>query len=103
MSKGFANNRLTLLALGVAACFMAVGVRLVYLHVIDRDELLLTAALKDGTKLIDVLKVLADAGVDPVDINRREASLDDVFLTLTSRKHQDLPRREDDLEEAIAS
>ena len=70
---------------------------------IDRDELLLTAALKDGTKLIDVLKVLADAGVDPVDINRREASLDDVFLTLTSRKHQDLPRREDDLEEAIAS
>lgn len=40
MSKGFANNRLTLLSLGVAACFMAVGVRLVFLHVIDRDELL---------------------------------------------------------------
>jgi cell division protein FtsI (penicillin-binding protein 3) len=40
MSKGFANNRLTLLALGVVACFMAVGVRLVFLHVIDRDELL---------------------------------------------------------------
>ncbi len=40
MSKGFANNRLTLLSLGVVACFMAVGVRLVYLQVIDRDELL---------------------------------------------------------------
>ena len=40
MSKGFANQRLTLLALGVAACFMTVGVRLVYLHVIDREELL---------------------------------------------------------------
>jgi cell division protein FtsI/penicillin-binding protein 2 len=40
MSKGFANNRLTLLSLGVVVCFMAVGVRLVYLHVIDRDELL---------------------------------------------------------------
>ena len=40
MSKGFANNRLTLLSLGVVACFMAVGVRLVFLHVIDRDELL---------------------------------------------------------------
>lgn len=51
---------------------------------VDKDELLVTAALKDGTKLIDVLKVLADAGVDPVDINRREASLDDVFLTLTT-------------------
>lgn len=40
MSKGFANNRLTLLSLGVVACFMAVGVRLVFLHVVDRDELL---------------------------------------------------------------
>ena len=40
MSKGFANHRLTLLSLGVAVCFMAVGVRLVFLHVIDRDELL---------------------------------------------------------------
>src|SRR6478609_3363574 len=40
MSKGFASNRLTLLAVGVVACFMAVGVRLVFLHVVDRDELL---------------------------------------------------------------
>jgi len=40
MSKGFANHRLTLLSLGVVACFMAVGVRLVYLQVVDRDELL---------------------------------------------------------------
>jgi len=40
MSKGFANNRLTILSLGVVACFMAVGVRLVFLHVIDREELL---------------------------------------------------------------
>ena len=40
MSKGFANNRLTLLALGVIACFMGVGVRLVFLHVVDRDSLL---------------------------------------------------------------
>src|SRR5258708_38934571 len=41
MSKGFAsNNRMTLLAMGVIACFMGVGVRLVFLHVVDRDELL---------------------------------------------------------------
>jgi cell division protein FtsI (penicillin-binding protein 3) len=40
MSKGFANNRMTLLALGVVACFMGVGVRLVFLQVVDRDELL---------------------------------------------------------------
>ena len=40
MSKGFATNRLSLLAIGVIACFVSVGVRLVFLHVIDRDELL---------------------------------------------------------------
>ena len=40
MSKGFASNRLTLLAVGVVLCFMAVGVRLVLLQVVDREELL---------------------------------------------------------------
>lgn len=40
MSSGFASHRLTLLSLGIVACFMAVGVRLVFLHVVDRDELL---------------------------------------------------------------
>lgn len=41
MSKGFASNgRMTLLAVGVLACFTAVCGRLVYLHVLHRDELL---------------------------------------------------------------
>ncbi|MDP2136439.1 MAG: penicillin-binding protein 2 [Candidatus Didemnitutus sp.] len=41
MSKGFASNlRMTLLAVGVLTCFTAVGARLVFLHVIDREELL---------------------------------------------------------------
>ncbi len=40
MSKGFASNRLTLLAISVLACFTGVGVRLVFLHVVDREELL---------------------------------------------------------------
>lgn len=41
MSKGFASNlRMTLLAAGVLVAFCAVGVRLVYLHVLDREELL---------------------------------------------------------------
>lgn len=40
MSKGFASNyRLVLLATAIVACFTALGARLVYLHVIDRDEL----------------------------------------------------------------
>lgn len=41
MSKGFASNfRMTLLAVGVLTCFTAVCGRLVYLHVIDRENLL---------------------------------------------------------------
>lgn len=41
MSKGFASNvRMTLLAVGVLGLFSAVCVRLVFLHVLDRDELL---------------------------------------------------------------
>jgi len=40
MSKGFASNyRIVLLAVGIAGCFGGLGVRLVFLHVIDRDEL----------------------------------------------------------------
>jgi cell division protein FtsI (penicillin-binding protein 3) len=40
MSKGFASNRLTLLAMGVIACFMGVCVRLVFLQMVDRESLL---------------------------------------------------------------
>ena len=40
MSKGFASNyRIILLATVVVGCFCGLGVRLVFLHVIDRDEL----------------------------------------------------------------
>jgi len=39
MSKGFASDRLTLLAVGIIACFMGVAVRLVFLQVVDRDGL----------------------------------------------------------------
>ena len=40
MSKGFASSyRIVLLAAGILACFAFLGARLVYLHVIDRDEL----------------------------------------------------------------
>ena len=41
MSKGFASNfRMTLLAACVLACFLGVGVRLVFLQVIGREDLL---------------------------------------------------------------
>lgn len=39
MSKGFASYRIVLLAVAIVGCFCGLGVRLVFLHVIDRDEL----------------------------------------------------------------
>ena len=40
MSKGFASSyRIVLLAAGILLCYAGLGARLVYLHVIDRDEL----------------------------------------------------------------
>ena len=40
MSKGFASTyRIVLLAAGILVCFAGLGARLVYLHVIDREEL----------------------------------------------------------------
>jgi len=40
MSKGFASNyRIVVLAAGIFLCFGGVGVRLLFLHVIDRDQL----------------------------------------------------------------
>src|ERR1700690_4178386 len=40
MSKGFASSyRIVLLAAGILVCFAGLGRRLVFLHVIDRDEL----------------------------------------------------------------
>lgn len=45
MSKGFASNyRIILLATVVIGCFCGLGVRLVYLHVIDREELVQVVA-----------------------------------------------------------
>jgi ABC-2 type transport system ATP-binding protein len=50
----------------------------------DSDLLVVTAPVRTGTRLIDVVRALDEAGIDAVDLNRRQASLDDVFLTLTA-------------------
>jgi ABC-2 type transport system ATP-binding protein len=54
---------------------------------LDEDILTVTAPLLEGTRIIDVVRALDEAGIDAVDLNRRQATLDDVFLTLTSGTH----------------
>jgi len=64
-------------AAGVLSPFVA------YEPTLDREALVVSAPIIDGTRLIDVVRALDEAGIDAVDVNRRQASLDDVFLTLT--------------------
>jgi ABC-2 type transport system ATP-binding protein len=50
---------------------------------IDHEELVVSAAVPAGTRLVEVMRALDDAGIDAVDLNRRGPTLDDVFLALT--------------------
>jgi ABC-2 type transport system ATP-binding protein len=49
----------------------------------DEDGLRVTTPVRPGTGLMEVARALDGAGVDATDVHRREATLDDVFLTLT--------------------
>jgi ABC-2 type transport system ATP-binding protein len=51
---------------------------------IDSDARTVTAPVATGVRVVDVVRALDDAGIDITDVNRREATLDDVFLALTS-------------------
>jgi ABC-2 type transport system ATP-binding protein len=52
---------------------------------IDPDELVVTVPVAVGTPLLDVVRALDTAGVAALDVHRREATLDDVFLSLTTK------------------
>jgi ABC-2 type transport system ATP-binding protein len=48
------------------------------------------APLRPGTRIVEVVRALDAAGIDPADVQRRDATLDDVFLTLTNGHHAQL-------------
>jgi ABC-2 type transport system ATP-binding protein len=54
---------------------------------LDRDALVATVPVVEGVRLMQVMRVLDAAGIDAVDVTRRQATLDDVFLALTSNTH----------------
>jgi ABC-2 type transport system ATP-binding protein len=55
---------------------------------LDDDRLTVTASSDGSVGVVDVLRALDADGVAVVDIDRRQATLDDVFLTLTGRTGQ---------------
>lgn len=56
----------------------------------DRDLLIVTIPVRAGTRVIDLVRSLDEAGIDAVDINRRQATLDDVFLTVTTDRNAEV-------------
>src|SRR4051812_31125743 len=53
---------------------------------IDRENGVVTIPVRSDVRLMDVMHAVDDAGIDVVDINRRQATLDDVFLILTETR-----------------
>jgi ABC-2 type transport system ATP-binding protein len=51
---------------------------------LDPERLVATIPVREGTRLMAVMRALDAEGVDAVDVIRRQATLDDVFLALTS-------------------
>jgi ABC-2 type transport system ATP-binding protein len=72
---------------------------------IDRDpeETAVTAPVAPGTRLVEVVRALDQAGVDAADVHRREATLDDVFLTLTGVRRAPNPVESDETPEEVAA
>jgi ABC-2 type transport system ATP-binding protein len=49
----------------------------------DAERKAITVPLEPGRRLVEVVRALESANIDAHDISRREATLDDVFLSLT--------------------
>lgn len=56
---------------------------------IAAQELRVTVPARAGTRLVEVVRALDSAGVDALDVHRREATLDDVFLAVTGSHGRD--------------
>ncbi len=52
---------------------------------IDHELRTVTVSVREGTRLMSVTRALDNAGIDAIDVHRRDATLDDVFLALTDR------------------
>jgi ABC-type multidrug transport system ATPase subunit len=51
---------------------------------LDEGALTVSAPLREGVRLMQIARALDEAGIEVVDLDRRQATLDDVFLILTA-------------------
>ena len=54
----------------------------------DAEQLLVTVPVRPDTRLVEVVRALDDAGIDAKDVHRREATLDDVYLSIVQSGHE---------------
>jgi ABC-2 type transport system ATP-binding protein len=69
----------------------------------ESEECAVTAPVRPGTRLVEVVRALDQAGVDAADVHRREATLDDVFLTLTGSRGRPETETDDREPEEVAA
>ncbi|MGZ6950604.1 MAG: ATP-binding cassette domain-containing protein [Acidimicrobiia bacterium] len=70
----------------LAVASTAVGAFVDRRPAVDEEACVLTLPIREGVRSIEVLRALDDAGIDALDVTRREVTLDDVFLTLTGSR-----------------
>ncbi|MEP6623908.1 MAG: daunorubicin/doxorubicin resistance ABC transporter ATP-binding protein DrrA, partial [Acidimicrobiia bacterium] len=56
---------------------------------LDPERHLITVPIKPGVRVVEIVRALDDAGIDAIDVTRREVTLDDVFVTLTGTSRRD--------------
>jgi ABC-2 type transport system ATP-binding protein len=61
---------------------------------VDHQACVLTLPIREGVRSIEVLRALDDAGIEALDVTRRDVTLDDVFLTLTGSRPEPEPDAE---------
>jgi ABC-2 type transport system ATP-binding protein len=69
---------------------------------LDAQARHVTVAIRPGTRLMEVVRALDAAVVDAIDVHRREATLDDVFLALTGGRGAEHRTRTDTITEVAA-
>jgi ABC-2 type transport system ATP-binding protein len=62
---------------------------------LDHQLLVASIPMAEGIRLMEVMRALDAEGIDAVDLHRRQASLDDVFLTLTGSSDSPAALEED--------
>ena len=87
LKSSFGEDHFDVVLVGVDSFDTAVAVLAPFASsqpAIDRESNTITLSARDGLRSIDLVRALDDAGVDTLDVLRRQVTLDDVFLALTA-------------------